>query len=139
DLYTISLEDPTSRTKLGPKINTAFREWGPRISNRYFLFARDASLKTSIFLYDRVAKTLDRLMSRALATTYLAPGSDGERFATGTARTASVCAAFVSDAQSGPTAAVPAPAGRGNYAPLVHEGEGQLYFSRSGPSCGAIV
>ena len=139
DLYTISLESPMSRTKLGPKINTAFREWGPRISNRYFLFARDASLKTSIFLYDRVAKTLRRLMSRDVATTYLAPGSVGERYATWSACTPSDCDAFVYDAQTGTTGMVPAPGGRGNYAPLVHEGEGQLYFSRSGPSCGATV
>ena len=139
DLYTISLVNPTSRTKLGPKINTAFREWGPEISNRYFLFARDASLKTSIILYDRLAKTTKRLASRDLATVYLAPGSVGERYATWTACTPSDCDAFVYDAQTGTTVVVPAPAGRGNYAPLVHEGEGQLYFARSGPSCGATV
>ena len=139
NLYTVSLQDPTSRTKLGPKINTAFREWGPKISNRYFLFARDASLKTSIILYDRVAKTTKRLASRDLATFYLAPGSVGERYATWSACTPSDCDAYVYDAQTGTTALVPAPAGRGNYAPLVHEGEGQLFFARSGPACGATV
>jgi len=139
DLYTISLEDPRSRTRLGPKINTAFREWGPKISHRYFLFARDASLKTSILLYDRVAKTIQRLASRDLATVYLAPGSVGERYATWSACTPTDCDAFIYDAQAGTTDPVPAPVGKGNYAPLAHEDDGQLFFVRSGPACGATV
>ena len=139
NLYTVSLQDPTSRTKLGPKINTAFREWGPKISNRYFLFARDASLKTSIILYDRVAKTTKRLASRDLSTVYLPPGSVGERYATWSACTPFDCDAFVYDAQTGTTDVVPAPAGKGNYAPVVDEASGQLFFARSKPACGDTV
>lgn len=139
DLYTVSLQDPTSRTKLGPKVNTAFREWGPKISNRYFLFARDASLTTSIILYDRVAKTTKRLASRDLATVYLPPGSVGERYATWSACTPFDCDAFVYDAQTGTTDVVPAPAGKGNYAPVVDEASGQLFFARSKPACGDTV
>jgi hypothetical protein len=139
DLFTISLANTTSRIKLGPKVNTAKWEWGPRISNRYLLFARDGSLKTSIVLYDRVAKTAETLVSLDIATYYLAPGSVGERYATWSVCTPTDCNAIVHDTEAGTTRRVPAPVGRGQYAPLVHEAEGQLYFARSKPACGDTV
>jgi hypothetical protein len=139
DLFTIDLTNPTSRVRLGPTINTARWEWGPRISNAYVLFARDGSLKTSIFLYDRAARTAVRLVSRDIATTYLAPGAVGERYATWSACSPTDCNAFVHDTETGTTRRVPAPPGKGQYAPLVHEGDAQLFFARSGPSCGANV
>jgi hypothetical protein len=37
------------------------------------------------------------------------------------------------------TRRIPAPDGRARYAPIVHEGEGQVYFVRSGPACGVAV
>jgi hypothetical protein len=63
----------------------------------------------------------------------------GERYATWTVCTPTDCNAIVHDTQTGTTRRVPAPVGKGHYAPVVDEAEGQLYFARSGPSCGATV
>jgi hypothetical protein len=82
DLFTIDL-GTLRRIKLPVPINTGRWEWGPRISNSFFLFARDAPLKTTIFLYDRAAKTMERLVSLDLTKYYVAPGAVGERYARG--------------------------------------------------------
>ncbi len=138
DLFTIDL-DTRRRIKLPVPINTGRWEWGPRISNSFFLFARDAPLKTTIFLYDRAAKTMERLVSLDLTKYYVPPGAVGERYATWSVCGPRTCNAFIRDTDTDQTRKIPAPDGKPRYAPIVDEAEGLVYFVRSGPTCGSTV
>jgi hypothetical protein len=138
DIYTINL-GTRRRTKLPAPLNTTRWEWGPRISNAFYFFARDASRATTLFLYDRASKTLEKLVSLDLMTYYVAPGSVGERYATWTVCGPRHCNAFIRDTDTDLTRRIPTPDGKSRYAPVVHEAEGQVYFVRSGPTCGSTV
>jgi len=138
DLYTINLAT-LQRAKLPSPINTGRWEWGPRISNSFYLFARDASSTTTLFLYDRAAQTMERLVGFDLTRYYVAPGAVGERYATWSVCGPLSCHAYVRDTETDQTRKIPAPDGRARYAPVVHEGEGLVYFVRSGDRCGAAV
>lgn len=138
DLYWIDLVT-RAQHRLPPLINSARWEWGPRISNAFYLFARDASTTTTLFLYDRVEKTKEKLVSHDLTRYYVAPGAVGERYATWTVCGPFHCNAFVRDTATDQTRKIPAPDGKARYAPVVHESEGQVYFVRSGPTCGSAV
>lgn len=138
DLYLINL-DTMIRTKLPAPVNTAKWEWGPRISNAFILFARDAGGETSVFLFDRAAMTNEKLVSRDLTRYQVIPGDVGEQYATWSVCGPITCSAYVRDTDAGRTQRIPAPDGRARYAPIVDEANGQLYFVRSGPACGASV
>lgn len=138
DLFTIDL-DTRRRIKLPVPINTGRWEWAPRISNSFFLFARDAPLKTTIFLYDRAAKTMERLVSLDLTKYYVPPGAVGERYATWSVCGPRTCNAFIRDTDTDQTRKIPAPDGKPRYAPIVDEAEGLVYFVRSGTTCGSTV
>ncbi|MGI8616702.1 MAG: hypothetical protein ACR2L4_07990 [Actinomycetota bacterium] len=138
DLYTINLAT-RGRLKLPAPINTARWEWGPRISNAFYLFARDAHGKTTLFLYDRAAKTIQSLMSHDLVRYYVSPSAVGERYATWSVCGPFTCTAFVRDTVTDRTRRIPAPDGLDRYAPIVDEREGLVYFVRSGSACGSAV
>jgi hypothetical protein len=138
DLYTIDL-GTLRRSKLPTPINTARWEWGPRISNAFYLFARDASLTTTLFLYDRSTKTMAKLVSRDLTRYHTVPGAVGERYATWSVCGPLTCSAFIHDTETDRTRRIPAPPGKARYAPVVHETEGMVYFVRSGRTCGSAV
>jgi hypothetical protein len=138
DLYTIDLST-LRRIKLPTPINTARWEWGPRISSAFYLFARDASSTTTLFLYDRSTKTMERLVSRDLTRYYTVPGAVGERYATWSVCGPLTCSAFIHDTRTDRTMRIPAPPGKARYAPVVHESEGMVYFVRSGRTCGSAV
>ena len=138
DLYAINLET-RARSKLPAPVNSARWEWGPRVSNAFYLFARDAGTTTTLFLYHRGSRTLEKLVSYDLTTFYVAPGAVGERYATWTVCGPANCRAFVRDTSLDRTRRIPAPDGTARYAPAVSEGEAQVYFVRSGQACGAAV
>lgn len=138
DLYTINLAT-RKRSKLPAAINTDRWEWGPRISNAFILFARDAGGKTTLFLFDRGAKTLEELVSLDLTKYYVPPGAVGERYATWSVCGPLTCNAFVRDTDTDQTRKIPAPDGKARYAPVVLETEGLVYFVRSGTGCGSDV
>jgi hypothetical protein len=138
DLYTFNL-DTRRRAKLPRPINTARREWGPRISNAFFLFARDVRLTSTLLLYDRAAKTLQKLVSLDLTRYYLAPGDVGERYATWSICGPRHCSAFIRDTATDQTRRIPAADGKARYAPVVDEAEAMVYFARSGSTCGSAV
>ncbi len=143
DLYTISLAT-RRRTKLPAPVNSSRWEWGPRISNAFILFARDvfprgAPAETTLYLYDRVAKTLEVLASRELVQFYLSPAAVGETFASWSVCGPLTCNAFVRDTETDRTRRIPAPDGKPRYAPVVDEEEGLVYFVRSGNVCGTDV
>jgi hypothetical protein len=138
DLYRIDL-GTRERHRLPAVIDSARWEWGPRVSNAFYFFARDASGATQLFLYDRASKTMETLVSLDLTRFYVAPGSVGERYATWTVCGPRHCNAFIRDTDTDLTRKIPAPDGSSRYAPVVHEAEGQVYFVRSGPTCGSAV
>jgi hypothetical protein len=138
DIYTIALAT-RHRSKLPSPINTDRWEWGPRISNAFYLFARDAPLTTTLFLYDRAAKTIEKLVSFDLTRFYVAPGAVGERYATWSVCGPRNCSAFIHDTDTDQTRKIPALDGKARYAPVVHEAEGMVYFVRSGATCGSTV
>jgi hypothetical protein len=138
DVYTIDLAT-RQRTKLPAPINTDRWEWGPRISNAFYLFARDASRKTTLFLFDRVAKTIEELVSLDLTRYYVSPAAVGERYATWSVCGPLMCNAFIRDTETDQTRKIPAPDGKARYAPVVLEAEGLVYFVRSGTGCGSAV
>lgn len=138
DLFTINLET-LRRFKLPGPINSARWEWGPRISNAFYLFARDASLRTTLFLFDRSTKTMEKLVSLDLTRYYTAPGAVGERYATWSVCGPLTCNAYIRDTATDRTMKIPAPPGTARYAPVVHEAEGMVYLARSGRTCGSVV
>ncbi len=138
DLYTINLAT-RRRVKLPAPINTDRWEWGPRISNAFYLFARDGAGKTTLFLYDRVAKTMQALVSHDLTRYYVSPSAVGERYATWSVCGPFTCNAFVRDTETDQTRKIAAPDGLPRYAPIVDEGEELVYFVRSGTRCGSTV
>jgi hypothetical protein len=138
DLYTFNL-DARRRAKLPRPINTARREWGPRISNAFFLFARDARLTSTLLLYDRAAKTMQKLVTLDVTRYYLAPGDVGERYATWSVCGPRHCSAFIRDTATDQTRRIPAADGKARYAPVVDEAEAMVYFVRSGSTCGSAV
>ena len=138
DLYAINLVT-RARTKLPVPVNSSRWEWGPRVSDAFYLFARDAATTTTLFLYDRAAQTLEAVASYDLTTFYAAPGAVGERYATWTVCGPFNCRAFVRDTETDQTRKIPAPDETPRYAPVVDEVGEQVYFVRSGQACGAWV
>jgi hypothetical protein len=138
DLYTINLETRV-RAKLPALVNSAQWERGPRVSDAFYLFARDTADTTTLFLYDRVAQSIESLASWDIVRFFVTPGAVGEQYATWTVCTVFHCNAFVRNTATDLTRKIPAPDGKPRYAPVVHEREGQVYFVRSGPACGAAV
>jgi hypothetical protein len=83
DLYIFNL-GTRNRARLAAPISTARWERDPRISNAFILFAREAGGTTSLLLYDRTARTIDRIGHWDLSRYFVAPGSVSERYATWT-------------------------------------------------------
>ena len=138
DLYTINLETRV-RVKLPALVNSARWERSPRVSDAFYLFARDTAATTTVLLYDRAAKSIESLASFDIERYSVTPGAVGEQYATWTVCTVFNCNAFVRNTATDQTRKIPAPDGKARYAPVVHEGEAQVYFVRSGPRCGVAV
>jgi hypothetical protein len=138
DLFTINLETRV-RVKMPALVNSDRWERSPRVSDAFYLFARDTAAATTLLLYDRAAKSIESLASFDIERYSVTPGAVGERYATWTVCTVFNCNAFVRDTATDQTRKIPAPDGRPRYAPVVHEGEAQVYFVRSGHACGVAV
>jgi hypothetical protein len=121
-------------------VNTERWERDPRVSDRFLLFARDAGTRTSLFLADRVAGTVQRIAAYDFTRYYVAPGAVGDRYVTW-----ATCGPFTCTSWSYDTdAADPAPRkirsdGRPQYAPVIDEDGGMVYTVRSGQGCGENV
>lgn len=141
DLYWFDL-DTKDRTKVAADgVNTDRWERDPRVSASFLLFARDAGSTTSVFLYERAGDTLDRIASYDITRFYLAPGAVGDRYAAWTVCGPFTCSVWWFDTQE----TDPAPhklatvEGRPQYAPVIDEVGGYIYFVRSGQACGSAV
>lgn len=138
DLYTINL-DTRVRRKLPALVDSAQWERSPRVSDAFYLFARDTATTTSLLLFDRSEKSIESLASYDITRFSVTPGGVGEQYATWTVCTVFNCNAFVRDTLTDQTRKIPAADGRPRYAPVVNEREAQVYYVRSGPSCGVAV
>ena len=139
DLYWYDLDDRI-RTRISQQaVNTARWERDPRVSATYLFFARDGADTTRLVLFERGAAaatiaTYDR------TTSFVVPGSVGDRYATWTVCGPFSCNVWWYDAQ----AADPAPTklkgdGQPQYAPAIDETDGWIYFVRSAADCGVSV
>jgi hypothetical protein len=137
NLFTIDLVTRV-RTKLPTPVNSSNWEWAPRISNAYILFQRDAQSTTTLWLYDRGGNTPTSLHSVNADRVFMYAGAVGEQFASWTV-CGQGCNAFVYDITTATKTKLPVPTGRHQYAPVVDEDHGNVYFVRSGDSCGANV
>jgi hypothetical protein len=138
DLYRIDLAT-RERDPLPAAVNSARWEWGPRVSDAFYLFARDGAAKTRLFLFDRSAHALEELASYDITSYYASPGAVGERYATWSVCGPVTCRAFVRDTETDETRKIPAPDGTARYAPVVDEADSHVYVVRSGQACGAAV
>jgi hypothetical protein len=127
-----------------PGANTKKWEYMPRVSATYVFFVR--SLRRNGVWYDDLL-LLDRASgnARRITSYRYSKNADvflsnvGDRYATWTRCTRDTCAALVYDAQDGRTRKIPTKNGRPQYAAVVDEANGQLYFVRSGAKCGVDV
>jgi hypothetical protein len=138
DLFVVNLAT-RAQSKLPEPVNTTKWERDPRISDRFILFARDTASQVKVWLWDRVDETIEQLAAYDFARFYVAPGAVGERYATWSVCGPLTCNAWIHDTELDTTRKIPAGDGRARYAPIVDELEQQVYFVRSGQSCGANV
>ncbi len=138
DLYLFNLET-RNRSKLPTPVNSARWEWGPRISDGFIFFARDAQGMTSLFLYDRESQSLAKIGTWNFTRYYVVPGAVGDRYATWTVCSPLTCNAFVFDTDTSDRMRIPSIEGRAQYAPVVDELHSMMYFVRSGQACGGSV
>ena len=128
-----------TRRKLPAAVNTGKWERDPRVSHTFVLFARDTSEAVSLFLWRRGAQTLEKIATYPFATSSVFPGSVGDRYATWTACSPVRCSVYVHDTDTDTTSRFPTRNERSQYAPVLDEASGMLYFVRSAPGCGASV
>jgi hypothetical protein len=142
-IYRFDL-DTFNHTK-EPGVNSSAWEWAPRISATYITFLRDVfisgRLKTRVFLYTRGTGDLTKLAAYPgdFPDNFVGNGVVGDRFATWTTCSPKTCAIYVYDAQTTTLRKVPTKNSRPQYAPVVDEAGGYLYFFRSGFGCGLDV
>ena len=138
DLFWFNLDSRT-RQKLPAAVNTAKWEWGARVSSAFVLFLREAQGETSIWLFDRDTRQAQKLRTWSSATFFVATGGVGDHYATWTLCGPLSCAAWFHDTVTEVTRRVPTVNDKAQYAPVIDEVDGSIYFVRSGHSCGASV
>jgi hypothetical protein len=141
DLYWFDL-DARDRTRVvADGVNTDRWERDPRVSAAYLFFARDAGSTTSLFLFDRADDSLTKIDGYDIATFYVAPGAVGDRYATWTVCGPLTCSVWWYDTQESEPRPrkLPTVDGRPQYAPVIDEVGGTIYFVRSRQGCGESV
>lgn len=138
DLYFYDIASGTRTEAPAPVNGATTEEWGrPMASDQYILFWRQKYspagelLNGWLLLYDRVAETM-----RTLATGlgYYFAGSAGATYVSWTAcgvqRWFPHCSAYFWS-ESGGTVRLAGPQGRNQYAPVIDETDGTIYFVRA--------
>jgi hypothetical protein len=141
DLYWFDLEARDRMKVAAEGVNTDRWERDPRVSTAFLLFARDAGSSTSLFLFDRAADAVTKIAEYDITRFYVAPGAVGDRYATWTVCGPFTCSAWWYDTQETDPKPrkLPTVDGRPQYAPVIDEAGGSVYFVRSGQACGASV
>jgi len=124
-------------------VNTRWWEWGPQISSSFIFFNRDVrrhgTWYTLMLLYNRDTQQTLRLDTWAADKVFATTGSVGESYASWTVCTRLACRAFVYNIASSRTKRLPTADRRHEYAPVVDEVNGHVYFVESGNRCGQNV
>jgi hypothetical protein len=140
NLFFYDLETDT-RSRV-PGVNDRSWEWTPRISASYILFHRSIRIEGAryhaIVLYDRAAQERTTIATVPWGRTPW-PTSVGETYAAWAVCRDRDCSAFVYDIASGTAERVPTRHDRSQFAPVLDEGNGRVYFVRSGNRCGVNV
>lgn len=142
DIYLYDLD--TSTRTLVPGINTPDWEWDPRISTPFISFLRYAYAGghwvMRVYLYTRGTGVLKKIANyRWSSTSYVQNGVVGSRYATWTSCTKITCTAYLYDTTTKSLQAVPTVKKHPQYAPVVDETNGYVYYVRSGFGCGVKV
>jgi hypothetical protein len=138
DLYLFDLGART-RSKVA-FANTPDWEWNPRISDTWLLFNRDLpGTKENTVLMKRSTGGSRKLVSVDDTKKLVIPGSVGESFATWTVCGATSCTAYLYRIATKSARAIPTKHDRAQYAPVVDEDAGRVYYARSGAACGSNV
>lgn len=133
----------TGQRSAPPGVNTKAWEWQPLVSTNYVFFARDRYRNRNWYTSLLVRRRSDGV-TRTLGTWNWDPnlvftGSVGERYATYTVCTRKNCFAYLYDWDTSTKRRIPTVNDRAQYAPVVDEVNGTVYFSRSGQKCGSSV
>ena len=133
--------DTDTRTKV-PGVNSPGNDYDPRISNTFITFFRDYSAGgkkfRGVYVFDRTGPGLTRIASYPFAR-FLTNGSVGDQYATWTVCSTVSCSANVYNVDARVLKKIPTVNNRPQYAPVVEEVGGRVYFIRSGFGCGVQV
>jgi hypothetical protein len=133
--------DSQTRTRV-PGVNTRAWEWEPRVSSAYLSFFRDyynsGRWYTGVFSLRRSNGNVRRIASYK-SSAYINNGSLGDRYASWTVCNRQTCFAYLYDLQSRSLKRLQSKNGRPQYAPVVDETNGLVFFVRSGFGCGLKV
>jgi len=124
-------------------VNSKRWEWGPLISSRFIVFGRDrvrrGKIYTSLVVHNRTTDATRVLGTWRWGPYAMFPGSAGETYVAYTL-CKKTCFAKVYDWDTKSTVKIPTVNGKSQYAPVVDEANGAVYFSRSANSgCGKHV
>jgi len=140
DLYLYDLDTDMRTAVTG--IDTTAWEWSPRISHTYISFLRythdHTTRHTGVYLYDR-AHDRTRWVAGYTGYRFMDNGSVGDRYATWTVCGPHTCVVYVYDAVAKSLRKVPSMGRAPQYAPVVDEASGRLFFVRGGFGCGRHV
>jgi len=145
DIYTYNLDTRTRHKLPKKKVNTPKWEWDPRISTSFISFFRDAydsysgKWYTHVFIYDRVTDRTREIPGAGYPAGRPRNGSVGERYATWDVCGKQTCSVYLFDMKTRTPEKIPSAGGLPQYAPVVDETNGLLFFARSGFGCGKGV
>lgn len=130
-LYDLETRDRSR----APGVNSPDWEWYPLLSSTFITFQRDRNVRgtwyTSFFVYHRQSEALRKLGTWRSNAVGLFNGSVGDRYIAYTQCTSRNCAAYLYDWEMNDTRRVPTENDRAQYAPVVDEANGTIYFTRS--------
>jgi len=133
--------DTKIRTKV-PGVNSPADDTDPRISATYISFFRSFKMGgksfIGVYLFARSGGPAKRVAAFP-ATRYLTNGSVGDTYATWTVCSSVTCSAYVYNATAKTLKKIPTVKNHPQYAPVVDEVSGDVYFMRSGFGCGVHV
>jgi len=143
---TLFLYDLAARSRTrAPVVNSRDWEWDPRISKPYVSFFRDRYISgvwyTELLLHTRGTYTVRRIERWKDDAFFTSNGTIGERYVSWTRCRSdySDCDVFVYDIVEREARKITGGGDKQEYAPVVDETAGLVYFSRSGEACGRYV
>jgi hypothetical protein len=130
--------DTGIRTKV-PGVNSRRWEWQPKVSNSFILFLRDrrqsGTWYTDVLLFDRASSATRTLGTWRSSGNVIRTGNVGERYATFFVATKRGYFPFLYDTETDTRTRIDGSQPY-EWAPVVDEANGTVYFAASGSNCG---